>query len=101
PRSCQERGLRSPAEPCHCQPRAPARCATYVARGYGVEGMRVDSSGSALLESRKPRPDLMSSSLDPGESLRNPDVLDRLAEIEHERWAHWQRYVHASCRKEA
>ena len=43
----------------------------------------------------------MSPSLDPEESLRNPDVLDRLAEIEHERWAHWQRYVHDSCRKEA
>lgn len=42
----------------------------------------------------------MSSRLDPAESLRQPDVLSKLAEIEHERWAHWQRYVHESCRQQ-
>lgn len=33
----------------------------------------------------------------PSEILNRPEVLDRLAEIEHERWAHWQRFVHDSC----
>lgn len=25
------------------------------------------------------------------------EIIDRLANIEHERWAHWQRYVHSKC----
>lgn len=25
------------------------------------------------------------------------DLTDRLASIEHERWSHWQRYVHSRC----
>lgn len=24
-------------------------------------------------------------------------IIDELADIEHERWAHWQRYVHGKC----
>ena len=36
----------------------------------------------------------------PSEILNRPDVLDRLAEIEHERWAHWQRFVHDSCHEQ-
>lgn len=28
-------------------------------------------------------------------------LLEQLAEKEHERWAHWQRYVHEQCRPEA
>lgn len=36
-----------------------------------------------------------------GERIRNTlgseEILDRLATIEHERWAHWQRYVHDQC----
>jgi hypothetical protein len=25
------------------------------------------------------------------------ELLETLASIEHERWAHWQRYVHSKC----
>lgn len=25
------------------------------------------------------------------------DLTEKLAAIEHERWAHWQRYVHSKC----
>lgn len=32
-------------------------------------------------------------------ALRDPDLLDRLAAAEHERWAHWQRYVHDQCER--
>lgn len=31
------------------------------------------------------------------EALASPEVLDRLAAVEHERWAHWQRYLHDLC----
>jgi hypothetical protein len=24
-------------------------------------------------------------------------LIDQLADIEHERWAHWQRYMHSKC----
>lgn len=27
-------------------------------------------------------------------------LVDELASIEHERWAHWQRYVHSKCLKQ-
>jgi hypothetical protein len=29
------------------------------------------------------------------------DLRDDLAAIEHERWGHWQRYMHAQCRSDA
>jgi hypothetical protein len=29
--------------------------------------------------------------------LRDAELLDKLAEIEHERWSHWQRYLHSQC----
>lgn len=29
--------------------------------------------------------------------LDSPALLERLAAVEHERWAHWQRYVHDHC----
>lgn len=29
--------------------------------------------------------------------LESPEVLGRLAAVEHERWAHWQRYLHDQC----
>ncbi|SDQ22340.1 hypothetical protein [Leucobacter chromiiresistens] len=28
-------------------------------------------------------------------------TVDRLAAIEHERWAHWQEYVHSRCERRA
>ena len=31
--------------------------------------------------------------------LESKRILDRLAPIEHERWARWQRYVHAHCQR--
>lgn len=31
------------------------------------------------------------------EVLESQEALDRLAAIEHERWAHWQRYLHDQC----
>lgn len=31
------------------------------------------------------------------ETLENQRVLDRLAAIEHQRWAHWQRHLHDQC----
>ena len=36
----------------------------------------------------------------PSEILSRPDVLDQLADIEHERWAHWQRFVHDNCQEQ-
>lgn len=36
----------------------------------------------------------MSGSRTPIEILDSVDLLGRLAAIEHQRWAHWQRYVH-------
>lgn len=30
-------------------------------------------------------------------ALRSKDLLENLAAVEHERWAHWQRYVHSRC----
>jgi len=25
------------------------------------------------------------------------DLLEKLASVEHERWSHWQRYIHGKC----
>jgi hypothetical protein len=33
--------------------------------------------------------------------LSDPELLERLAAIEHERWSSWQRYVHDHCRRAA
>ncbi|MEZ5379648.1 MAG: hypothetical protein R2733_24330 [Acidimicrobiales bacterium] len=30
-------------------------------------------------------------------ALTGDELLERLSAIEHERWAHWQRYVHSQC----
>lgn len=29
--------------------------------------------------------------------LNSERLMSRLAEVEHERWAHWQRYLHDQC----
>jgi len=29
--------------------------------------------------------------------LQDPALLEALASVEHERWAHWQRYMHEQC----
>jgi hypothetical protein len=31
-------------------------------------------------------------------ALQSHELMETLAAIEHERWAHWQRYMHAQCR---
>jgi len=31
------------------------------------------------------------------EALHSPQLLEELASIEHERWAHWQLYLHKQC----
>lgn len=30
-------------------------------------------------------------------ALESPELLEKLATIEHERWAHWQQYMHDQC----
>lgn len=32
--------------------------------------------------------------------LESEQLVDELAAIEHERWAHWQRYVHDHCQRQ-
>lgn len=43
----------------------------------------------------------MADALQLGESHRALDAgeLERLAAIEHERWAHWQKYLHQQCKR--
>ncbi|MEU9616964.1 hypothetical protein AB0D56_36410 [Streptomyces sp. NPDC048209] len=33
------------------------------------------------------------------ETLENHQAIDRLAAIEHDRWAHWQQYLHDQCER--
>lgn len=32
--------------------------------------------------------------------LKSEQLVDELAAVEHERWAHWQRYVHDHCERQ-
>ncbi|WP_422117824.1 hypothetical protein [Brachybacterium sp. UNK5269] len=32
--------------------------------------------------------------------LDSPEVLEALAAVEHERWAHWQSYLHNQCSRQ-
>ncbi len=34
---------------------------------------------------------------DPAHFLTSDDTLEAIAAVEHERWSHWQRYLHARC----
>ena len=31
------------------------------------------------------------------DALQKPELLEELASIEHERWAHWELYLHKKC----
>lgn len=31
--------------------------------------------------------------------LETPELMEKLAAIEHERWAHWQQYMHDLCQR--
>ncbi|WBL18299.1 hypothetical protein [Citricoccus sp. NR2] len=35
------------------------------------------------------------------EVLESEETIERLAAIEHLRWAHWQRYLHSRCESQA
>lgn len=32
-------------------------------------------------------------------ALEDDGAIDRLAAVEHDRWAHWQRYLHDQCER--
>lgn len=32
-------------------------------------------------------------------ATRFDDIIDALAEIEHQRWVHWQRFLHGKCER--
>jgi len=32
-------------------------------------------------------------------SLKLDDLIEQLANVEHERWSHWQRYLHSKCER--
>jgi hypothetical protein len=36
---------------------------------------------------------------DPANVLRSDELLEALATVEHERWSHWQRYLHSKCER--
>lgn len=34
---------------------------------------------------------------DSHDAIRSPELMELLASLEHERWSHWQRYLHSKC----
>jgi hypothetical protein len=32
-------------------------------------------------------------------SRKLENLMEKLADVEHERWSHWQRYVHSKCER--
>ncbi|MBE5440130.1 MULTISPECIES: hypothetical protein [Mycobacteriaceae] len=41
----------------------------------------------------------MSTERDVQALLETPALMEKLAAIEHERWAHWQQYMHDQCQR--
>ncbi|GFM19738.1 MULTISPECIES: hypothetical protein [Mycobacteriales] len=41
----------------------------------------------------------MSTERDVQARLDTPELMEKLAAIEHERWAHWQQYMHDQCQR--
>lgn len=37
--------------------------------------------------------------LDPSSLMRLQSLIEKLADVEHERWSHWQRYLHSKCER--
>jgi hypothetical protein len=31
------------------------------------------------------------------DELSSPEVLEAIAAVEHERWSHWQKFLHSKC----
>lgn len=91
----EERRFRDLAGTRKGQPRTARWGEAHVARSDELKGLRTDRPWSALLGTSQPRAHLMSESDGIRQVLEDKRILDRLASIEHERWAHWQRYVHA------
>lgn len=36
---------------------------------------------------------------DPSNILELQTLIEKLADVEHERWSHWQRYLHSKCER--
>lgn len=36
---------------------------------------------------------------DPSNLVEMQSLIEKLADVEHERWSHWQRYLHSKCER--